>query len=308
MRFSRLPSLATVCALSLAASVASVATPSSAAAQEERIITRPDARRVIVIDRDSDRPIIGVTMAAESERGDTLGVRIEEVTDDSPAAKAGLKAGDRIQSVNGVSLRADRADAGDPDFAGVLTRRLQREVQKAKAGEPVELRVLSGTQVRTVRVTPVKESGLMGSLGDMGAWRAFSGDRPVLGLQVAATGSVRDTLGVFVQAVTKDGPAEKAGIIEGDRIAAINGVSLRVAREDAEDPVVGRARVERMHRELAKIEAGQSADLTVISGGRSRSVRVTPVKASALPGSDVERLVLPGRMIEPRRVRPPSGR
>ena len=73
-------------------------------------------------------------------------------------------------------------------------------------------------------------------------------------MTVASTGSARDTLGVFVQSVVHDGPAEKAGIVEGDRIAAINGVSLRVARE------------------VAKLKAGEAAELTVVTVGRSRAV------------------------------------
>ena len=41
--------------------------------------------------------------------------------------------------------------------------------------------------------------------------------RAALGLQLSPTGTARDTLGVFVSSVTPKGPAENAGIIEGDR-------------------------------------------------------------------------------------------
>ena len=47
----------------------------------------------------------------------------------------------------------------------------------------------------------------------------------MLGVSTSTAGE-RDTLGLFVSAVTPGGPAEKAGIEEGHRIAAINGVSL----------------------------------------------------------------------------------
>lgn len=262
----------------------SLAAP-AAGAQDVRILPRSDAWRVMAVA--DDRPMIGVTTVAGSERGDTLGVRIEEVTEDSPAEKAGLKPGDRLQSVNGVSLRAERADAGEDDYAGVLTRRLQREIQKTKEGEAVELRVLSGAQSRTVRVTPAKASEVMQEPERVrGGVRTMAPDRAVMGLNVSATGSIRDTLGVFVMSVERGGPAEKAGIIEGDRIAAINGVSLKVASEDAEDRSVGLARVERLSREVAKLEAGESAELTFVTAGRSRTVRVTAVRASELPGGE----------------------
>lgn len=254
-------------------------------AQEVRIIQRPHAQSGFVLF--DDRPMIGVTTASSSERADTLGLGITDVTEGSPAAKAGIKAGDRLQSVNGVSLRADRADAGEPDYDGVLARRLQREVQRTKEGESVELRVLSGGAARTVRVTPVPGRELAGMLRSKEAGpeeRVFSrlADRAVLGLTVTSTGTLRDTAGVFVSAVTKDGPAEKAGIIEGDRVAAINGVSLRVSREDAEDGAVAAGRTERLARELAKLEVGAEAELTVVTGGRSRTVRVRTVRASEL--------------------------
>jgi serine protease Do len=293
----RIHALATLAVIS-----ASALPAHTAAAQEARVLVRPEGRRMIMFD--SDRPMIGVTTAPASERADTLGLRIEEVTEGSPAAEAGLKAGDRLQSINGVSLRAERADAGEEDYSGVLNRRLQREVQDAKEGQALELRVLSGGQARTVRVTPRKASEVMKGTVERSLVRSFSSDRPVLGLQVSSTGSARDTLGVFVTAVTKDGPAEKAGIIEGDRIAAINGVSLRVANEDAEDRAVGAARVERLQREVAKLEAGQATELTVVSGGRSRTVRVTAAKASELEDGESMFFSMPGGRV---RVTPGEG-
>jgi S1-C subfamily serine protease len=275
----RITNIATLSALLAAATTA----PQVTTAQEVRVLTRPNVERIVRLD--DDRPMIGVTTATDSDRSDTLGVRIEAVTKDSPAEKAGLKAGDRLQEVNGVSLRAARGDAGQSDYDGVLSRRLQREVQQVDAGKSIELRVLSDGRARTVRVTPVKASELAGETRPS-MFRRFSSDRAVLGMTVSSTGSARDTLGIFVQAVTADGPAEKAGIIEGDRIAAINGVSLRVAREDAQDRAVGAAKAERLHREIAKLKAGDAAALTVVTAGRTRTVRVTAVQASELPGGD----------------------
>lgn len=263
------------------AAMQAVSMPADANAQEVRPLPRTFER--VMVATQADRPMIGITAAAESERDDTLGLRVEEVTKDSPAEKAGLKPGDRLQSVNGVSLRADAGDAGQEDYAGVLMRRLQREVQKVKEGESIELRVLSGSQVRTVRVTPMKASEVMKMERAESLFRFDDGDRRVLGISLAPTGTVRDTLGVFVQSVTKGGPAEKAGIIEGDRIASVNGVSLRVSPEDAEDRSVAASRVNRLQSELAKLEEGKAVELVVVSGRRSRTVRATPVKASELP-------------------------
>ena len=51
-------------------------------------------------------------------------------------------------------------------------------------------------------------------------------DRAFLGVSTGMSG-VRDTLGLLITAITAGGPAEKAGLEEGNRIAAINRTSLR---------------------------------------------------------------------------------
>jgi hypothetical protein len=106
--------------------------------------------------------------------------------------------------------------------------------------------------------------------------------RAALGLQIGATGTRRDTIGVFVSAVTPKGPAENAGIIEGDRIVSINGVDLRVASADAEDNYANGLPARRLQREVAKLAPGARVNLRVWSGGRVRDVQVTAGRASDL--------------------------
>lgn len=271
-----------------AAALLAAAVPLTASAQDVRIRTSPRVQERVVMPAQiellrSDRLMLGITTSTDSERADTLGLLIEDVYDDSPAAKAGLKEGDRLQSINGISLRASPGDAGYDDYEGILSRRLTREMGKVKEGDEVELRVFSGGSVRTVKITPVKSSEFMKESESFGFVRR-NDDRAMLGVTISSTGSPRDTLGVFVSSVTSGGPAEKAGIIEGDRIAAVNGVSVRVAREDANDPAVGNAKANRLLRELEKLKAGDVAELVVVTAGRSRTVRVTTVKASDMPG------------------------
>ena len=106
--------------------------------------------------------------------------------------------------------------------------------------------------------------------------------RPAIGVQLAATGSVRDSIGVFVSRVTPNGPAEKAGIVEGDRIVAINGVDLRLNSADAGDSYAAELPVRRLTREVGKLTPGAVATLRVWSGGRVRDVPVTVGRASDL--------------------------
>lgn len=106
--------------------------------------------------------------------------------------------------------------------------------------------------------------------------------RAALGLQLSPTGTARDTLGVFVSSVTPKGPAESAGIIEGDRIVSINGVDLRVAPGDIEDGYASGLPSHRLQREVRKLTSGSKVNVRVYSGGRIRDVQVTAGRASDL--------------------------
>jgi len=106
--------------------------------------------------------------------------------------------------------------------------------------------------------------------------------RPAIGVQLSPTGTMRDTLGVFVSRVTPKGPAENAGIVEGDRIVSINGVDLRVNSADAEDGYAADLPRRRLTREVGKLSPGNVATLRVWSGGRVRDVQVTVGRASDL--------------------------
>ena len=104
--------------------------------------------------------------------------------------------------------------------------------------------------------------------------------RAALGLELRTTGTKRDTLGVFVEAVTPKGPAESAGIIEGDRIASINGVDLRTSAADTEDSYTSGLAAHRLSREVQKLAPGARVTLRIYSGGRFRDVQVTAGRAS----------------------------
>jgi hypothetical protein len=106
--------------------------------------------------------------------------------------------------------------------------------------------------------------------------------RPAIGVQTNATGTARDSLGLFVARVVPNGPAEKAGIVEGDRLVSINGVDLRVSSADAGDDFASQLPMRRLTREVGKLNPGQTAAIRVWSGGRIRDVQVTVGRASDL--------------------------
>jgi len=76
--------------------------------------------------------------------GDSTGVLVTSVIDDSPAAKAGLKAGDVITAIDGEKVE----DAGD----------LAQGINKKKDGD-VTLTVIRNKNQRTLTVTPKEDPG-----------------------------------------------------------------------------------------------------------------------------------------------------
>jgi membrane-associated protease RseP (regulator of RpoE activity) len=76
--------------------------------------------------------------------GDSTGVLVTSVMDDSPAAKAGLKAGDVITAIDGEKVE----DAGD----------LAQGINKKKDGD-VTLTLIRNKNQRTITVTPKEDPG-----------------------------------------------------------------------------------------------------------------------------------------------------
>ena len=236
-------------------------------------------------DGDASRARIGIVAVGTGER-DTLGVLVSTVSDGGPAAKAGIVAGDRITAINGVNLKLSAADADDGEMQGITARRLTRVLGRLTVGDEVELRFVRGGQPRSVKVKTVAASELRGETfaltGNLTGNMRQRLDRAALGVGLGSSGSRRDTLGIVITSVSNDGPADKAGIEEGDRIAAINGMDLRVPSEDAGDWGASTSRVRRLNYEMEKVKAGDEVELRLYRAGQLRTVKVTTVRARDL--------------------------
>lgn len=270
-------------ALACAAAVPAVAQDRPAMERETRVFTYPRAIEALR----GPRAVLGITTDVGNGLADTAGVLVDDVLDGGPAARAGIQEGARLTAIDGVDLRISPADAEDPTLAGLGSRRLTRELGKRNPGDEVELRVASGNQSRAVRVRLADADSLRPRAAAAPRMRLREAREPLasrasLGVSVGSTGSRRDTLGIFVMGVDEEGPAARAGIIEGHRIAAINGVDLRVNRADVEDPMVGSARVQQLTRTLRDVKPGDEVELRVWQDGRYRTVRVRTVPADSL--------------------------
>ena len=226
------------------------------------------------------RAALGITTGGASSARDTLGLLVSSVVPNSPAERAGLEEGDRIASINGVNLRMDPADAGDFGVSTAMSRRLTRELERVRPGDEVDLRVYSGGDTRTVHIRTAESDSLYGrrrisSRNDLD-------DRAALGFGLASTHTRRDTLGVLVMFVDDSGPAARAGIEEGNRIASIDNVDLRVSSDDAGDDAAAMAKVQRLQREVSRLHPGDDVELRVYADGRFHTMQLRAARASDL--------------------------
>ena len=266
----------------LAAAALGSGAMSTATAQTEsrvRVIVPPVTGGAYRIDAQPERrAALGIGTSATGTLRDTLGLLITSITAGSPAQNAGLEEGNRLAAINSVSLRTNAADAEGGEMSSALTRRLTRELAKSKPGDDVSLSVYRDGRMQTVTVKVADYSVLFAR----GA-RPDRDDGAAIGIMLGNSGSRRDTLGVLVIGVTDSTPAARAGLEEGNRIAAINGVNLRVAREDVGDHWVGSTKAERLQRAISALKPGDDVSLKIYANGQFRDVTMKAARAGDLP-------------------------
>jgi serine protease Do len=136
------------------------------------------------------------------------GALVSDVTDNSPAAKAGVRTGDTVVSVNGTEI--------------VEPKDLARRIAQIKPGEPVDLTVIRDGKPTTVSV----EIGSMPSDADLSkapSTKPAPASLSSLGLSLEQDASGE---GVTVTAVDPGSAAEEKGLRVGDTILQLNGTDV----------------------------------------------------------------------------------
>jgi serine protease Do len=278
---------------------ASIAIAVAGLAAQDRPERRAEAtgRHIVMLDGRGSR--LGV-IVRDLAAGEGNGVRVDEVSKDSPAEKAGLRAGDIVVEYDGERVRS--------------ARQFTRLVEESAEGRSVALAVTRDGQRQALQVTPAARAlpfdvdidgdrirreversleGLRDFKMDGPPLRfRYDNDLPMrmpgrarlgvslqsLSPQLAEYFGVRD--GALVSSVSKDSPAEKAGLKAGDVITSVNGAAVR----DAED----------VSREMAR---GSGADVTlgIVRDRKTQSLKATveptrtPRLTAPAAGSPVKR-------------------
>ena len=145
------------------------------------------------------------------------GAIVDEPQADSPAAKAGIKAGDVITAVNGKAVKD--------------SRELARRISETAPGTTVKLDVMRQGDEKSVEVTlgklPDQEKQANADQG------AETKSTAYLGVQVAPASEVEGagSKGVVVTGLDPDGVAAEHGIKTGDVILDVSGQDVASARD-----------------------------------------------------------------------------
>jgi serine protease Do len=155
-------------------------------------------------------------LAKSLKLSDSTGALVSSVTDDSPAEKAGLKAGDVIVEFNGERVaKADRL----PSAVAVTPVGREVPISIVRDGKPLKLTAKIGEQAET-REAAAKPERAPAKLG--------LSVEPVTP-RLAREMKLKDTQGVIVRAVEEDSPAAEAGIQAGDVIVEVDRHTVRNA-------------------------------------------------------------------------------
>jgi serine protease Do len=146
------------------------------------------------------------------------GAMVDEANAGTPAAEAGLKAGDVITKVNGEAV----ADAGD------LTRR----IGSMKPGDKVELTFMRDGAETTASARLADQKNATVAKAD-NAGKSEGQQAPALGIQLAPASEVAGAgdKGVAIVGVDPNGPAAEQGLATGQVILEVAGKPVSTAQD-----------------------------------------------------------------------------
>jgi serine protease Do len=185
----------------------------------------PAATAKLVVNQLKDKGYItrgwlGVQVQAVTpDIADSLGMKqargamVDNPQAGSPAAKAGIEAGDVITAVNGASVKDSRD--------------LARTISVMAPGTSVKLGILQKGETKTLTVALGEmPNDRQANAGDMSP-KATAGT-PHLGLRLAPAGEVEGAgeKGVVVTAIDPEGPAAEHGLQTGDVILDVGGKAV----------------------------------------------------------------------------------
>jgi serine protease Do len=169
----------------------------------------------------------------------TTGALVAEPQSGSPAAKAGVKAGDVIVSLDGASIKD--------------SRELVQKIGAMSPGASVRLGIIRDRNAQTINVTLAQMQNQEQAKADTDQQES-SQSTPRLGLSLAPAREAGGKEGVVVTAVDPDGPAADHGIREGDVILNVGGTAVSTPGEVQKQ--LAQVRKSGKHQVLMRVKSG----------------------------------------------------
>lgn len=185
------------------------------------------------------RPYIGISMQALTEElanhfalKDRGGAVVMNVTENGPAAQAGLRAMDIIRRIDGRAIKN--------------TNDVQKYILNQKVGKNIDIEVLRNGKNEKIRITLAQmpdnyalspadtlapSKGLKGAKPEKGKLEEFGLRLQKLTPELARSLGVASGTGVVAVSIRSGSPADKAGLKSGDVITQINGMEIKEENE-----------------------------------------------------------------------------
>lgn len=231
------------------------------------------------------------------------GFLVTDITSESPADKAGIRGGYRIDNINGreIALGGDIIVAIDNNTVRKIDDILSYLQREKTVGDQVQITVLRDGNIEqtlptvlaarpgstsVIQQSSQQEQQQQQQKQGKPAWLGISGT--ALTPEIAqALGLTPDTRGVLVAEVVAGGPADKAGIRGGYKIDNINGLEIPLGGDII--VAIDNSTVTTLENILTYLsnekQAGETAQLNILRDGRSSQVSVT---LGEIPQSDLQ--------------------
>ncbi|XP_070488293.1 protein scribble homolog isoform X3 [Equus przewalskii] len=215
--------------------------------KEEAVASVPSVKLTLTIVRQTGG--LGISIAggkgSTPYKGDDEGIFISRVSEEGPAARAGVRVGDKLLEVNGVALQSAEHHQAVEALRGAgatVQMRLWRErmVEPENAVTVTPLRPEDDYSPREWRGGGLRLPLLQPeSPGPLRQRHVACLVRSEKGLGFSIAGGKGSTpyragdTGIFISRIAEGGAAHRAGTLQvGDRVLSINGVDMTEARHD----------------------------------------------------------------------------
>ncbi|KAK5649495.1 hypothetical protein RI129_000524 [Pyrocoelia pectoralis] len=256
---------------------------SSQAGESDATVELREEKYEIHIQR--SRTALGLSIAggrgSTPFKGDDEGIFISRVTDGGPAELAGLRVGDKVLKVNGVSVldvshydAVEVLKASGPVLILEVSREVTRLVQESEENSGDTTAIPIKTEPRIPSPLPTNDEVVLHKIL---IHTTLIRDTRGLGFSIAGgKGSPpfkTDNDSVYISRITDGGVAQKDGkLAVGDRVVSINGVDLTgVTHDQAVSMLTG---LERFVRLVVEREVNLPLDSPLPSPGPQQSPRL----------------------------------